>query len=414
MSGRIVMGFWDCPYCGTRKIQGTYKDCPHCDTPRDYSVEFYMDEVIYLDEEEAKLKGKGADWHCAYCDSLESVLNSTCQHCGATREESSKNYFQIQEKKRQKEAKERAEKYTSSRREQDSEYEVVDNNYFDSSIDYVSEERDNFNSSYESHQSSYGSDDRYEVKQYNYEKSNIFSNIVSFLSSHIGSILFGLLGIATIVGFIWLLIPKPKTIEVTQISWENNIRIESYETVDESGWSVPSGGRIQYTKDEIHHYDSVFSHYETKTRTYTVQEFSHYDTEYYYSNNGDGTFTEHTRQTPVYKTVTKTETYQDPVYEQVPVYQTKYYYEIDKWIYKRSVETSGIGRDLYWGEVILDDNERENGRNTNYYILGFETKDKEKEIKQYSASEEIWKLLNAGDIVKIKVTLGTIVEIVDE
>jgi len=27
---RIVMGYWDCEYCGTHKIKGTLHDCPNC------------------------------------------------------------------------------------------------------------------------------------------------------------------------------------------------------------------------------------------------------------------------------------------------------------------------------------------------------------------------------------------------
>ena len=80
---RIVMGFWDCPYCDKKEIQGTLRNCPGCGRPRG-DTKCYMksrnhEEVVrnghYLTEEQAKTKGKGADWICAYCDCSNSVLN---------------------------------------------------------------------------------------------------------------------------------------------------------------------------------------------------------------------------------------------------------------------------------------------------------------------------------------------------
>ena len=102
------------------------------------------------------------------------------------------------------------------------------------------------------------------------------------------------------------------------------------------------------------------------------------------------------------------------MYVDVPVYQTKYYYDIDKWIYKRSVTTKEADKNPYWGEVILAENERENGRSTSYYISGFETKDDEKKIERYSSPEDIWKDLKVGDVVTFEVTIGnTITELTE-
>ena len=38
---KLVMGYWDCQYCGTSHIKGTKRDCPNCDHPRDAGVKFY-------------------------------------------------------------------------------------------------------------------------------------------------------------------------------------------------------------------------------------------------------------------------------------------------------------------------------------------------------------------------------------
>jgi hypothetical protein len=63
-------------------------------------------------------------------------------------------------------------------------------------------------------------------------------------------------------------------------------------------------------------------------------------------------------QRPVYRTETKTETYQEPVYRDEPIYATKYYYEIDIWQYAFSYNTSGNDKDPYWKEFELEELQR--------------------------------------------------------
>ena len=40
---KIVMGYFDCKYCGTIKIKGTEKKCPYCGRPKDIKVKHYID-----------------------------------------------------------------------------------------------------------------------------------------------------------------------------------------------------------------------------------------------------------------------------------------------------------------------------------------------------------------------------------
>lgn len=56
---------------------------------------------------------------------------------------------------------------------------------------------------------------------------------------------------------------------------------------------------------------------------------------------GNGYFEEETISTPVYETYYETEEYQEPIYRDEPVYAMKYYYDIDRYVYERSVNTSG-------------------------------------------------------------------------
>ena len=105
-------------------------------------------------------------------------------------------------------------------------------------------------------------------------------------------------------------------------------------------------------------------HYKTVTEQKSRQVLDHYDTSYSYSDNGNGTFKQHENRTPVYHTEYYTESNQEPVYRQDPVFQTKYYYEIERWVDKDSYESSGTDKSPYWNETYLPlaDNERDEER----------------------------------------------------
>lgn len=140
---------------------------------------------------------------------------------------------------------------------------------------------------------------------------------------------------------------------------ERVISIEDYKTVEESGWSLPSNARLQNSNTEIRTYNKVFDHYETRTRQISEQVLDHYETRVTGTRDlGNGYFEEITTQVPIYRTEYRTETYQEPVYRNEPVYDTKYYYEIEKWVVTRSVKTSGNDKEATWGDVVLVGKER--------------------------------------------------------
>lgn len=195
---------------------------------------------------------------------------------------------------------------------------------------------------------------------------------------------------------------------ITAKAWERNIEIEQLTTVEESDWNIPSGGRELYTKREIRTYNQVFDHYETRTRQVPYQVEDGYDTSY--TDNGDGTFTEH--QTPRYRTEYRTEEYEEAVYRDEPVYDTKHYYEIDKWVHKRDVSTSGAADEPYWGETKLakakSDNgvgaERE-GNKTEMFQLTISVSKKKNKSKEYNYECDLstWSKYKVNQ--KIEVTL---------
>ena len=118
---KLVMGYWDCPVCGSKEIRGDVTNCPSCGRARG-DVQFYMKgynegeireederaDVEYLNEEQAKYVSKNPDWYCSFCNSLNSDNAQFCGNCGSSRADSEANYFQMLQKKKEREAAEAA------------------------------------------------------------------------------------------------------------------------------------------------------------------------------------------------------------------------------------------------------------------------------------------------------------------
>ena len=207
-----------------------------------------------------------------------------------------------------------------------------------------------------------------------------------------------------IVGFfIWLLSPVTKSAVIEGFEWERTIEIEEFQKVEESDWSLPAGARLQYSREEISHYVQVIDHYERRTRQVSHQEFDGYDTSY--RDLGNGQFEE--VQTPRYRTVWEEEEYEEPIYRSQPVYETKYYYDIDRWIKVSEAYTSGQDHDPYWKDTGLDTSvsspqygdRREGARSEKYYAVITDKKGNTKKI-EYSFSE--WSALSVGDNISYK------------
>lgn len=355
--GKLIEGRWDCKYCGKKGIRGLAKYCPGCGHPQDKDVKFYMpDKIEYLDEETAKNYGKGADWVCGYCNSYNRYDANYCINCGGSKEEMEGDYFSVEKSE-----------HTPEHIPEHTPEDKIEDNAPDSNP----------------------SEPPAPKKK---SKFGIFAAVLAAILVIIAGI---------------LLIPKNMDATLSDKSWSRNIAIEDCITVQESDWEVPDGGRVYDEKEEIHHYDQVLDHYETveEERTRTVQDG--YDTQTNYVDNGDGTFSEETVETPRYITETYYETVEKPVYKDVPVYATKYYYEIEKWQVTRDVTTEGKDDDPYWGEVNLTGQEREGNRRENYNLI-FTAKKKE-----YITSVPLktWQSLQIGDNTEITVQSGDIKKI---
>ncbi len=344
--GKLVMAYWDCPYCGSQGIRGDVVKCPSCGRPRG-DVTFYMkdhaenqtreegdtSDIEYLDEEKAKTANRNPDWYCSFCNTLNSDNAAFCSNCGASREDSESNYFDIQKKKEE-------------------------------------EERRRAQASAPPPTKSAGAGKR--------------------------PLLFLLIAVIAIVG-LFMYLNGNKTsgdLTVTSLAWQRSIQIEENIQYSESGWELPATAELTSQRQEIHHYDSVLDHYEDREVTRSRQVLDHYETYYTYSDLGNGTFEEVEHQRPVYTTEYYTETVSEPVYVPVPRYATKYYYTIWRWTPTRTVTSSGEDHNTAWPEPELAEKERAGERTEAY---AFSVRDPKDNTFTYRLAESDWTGINVGD-----------------
>ena len=349
---KLVMGYWDCPFCGSKEIRGDIVNCPSCGRARG-EVKFYMKgynegetreenertDVEYLSEEQAKYVSKNPDWYCSFCESLNSDNAQFCGNCGSSRADSESNYFEMLKKKQEREAAETAA----------------------------------------------------QPQVHSTPQKRSRSPLII-----IAAIVLAIIGI-----FVWMNGNKTSgDLKVTGLSWVRNINVEENRMYSESGWTLPAGAEQTDARNEIHHYDSVLDHYESVEVQRSRRVVDHYETYYTYTDNGNGTFSEVPHERPVYTTEYYTETVQQPVYVQVPRYQTKYYYNIWRWTPSRDVTASGDDHNAAWPEVTLAENERE-GTKTEIYRFSVENQKKPGETAVYRLAESDWVNINPGDQISV-------------
>lgn len=354
---RLIEGLWDCSYCETKGIKGGIRECPNCGRPRDENTKFYLPsniEANYVEEEKTKTINRNPDWICEYCDSLNSDNDAFCVSCGAER--GAKNYFSNKKEK-------------------------ISNEELDIKEDSKSDYTDvNTNQNYGNKKG---------IKDFFKEKWKILVIIPLIISF--------------IIGLVFLFIPKEETITISGFKWERSIEIERYQTVEESDWTLPTAARLLYTNQELYGYEQVIDHYEIKTERIEKEKIVGYE-DYVvgYNDLGNGYFEEIVEQRPKYETYYEEKEYEVPVYRDEPIYRTKYYYEIDKWLYERTVLTKDSNKEPYWGEVNLSENERESTKKEIYYVIG---KNEEGKSRQLKFSYEEWSNLEIGQTVKLKVSI---------
>ncbi|MCR5369685.1 MAG: zinc ribbon domain-containing protein [Clostridium sp.] len=350
--GRLVMAYWDCPICGNKGIKGDQMSCPSCGRARG-DVQFYMmngpaeggsleaderKDLEYLSEEKAAEIGKNPDWYCSFCNSLNRDNAAFCTTCGASRESSESNYFDQLKKKKEAE---QAEAAAQARNQP-------------------------------------------QPKKSGSKKPLLI-----------------LIAVAVAIVALFMYFNGNKTqgdLEIAALAWQRSIPVEQNIKYSESGYSVPQGA-VQTGEETETYFVQVLDHYEDVEVQRSRQVVDHYETYYTYSDNGNGTFEEIEHERPVYTTEYYTETVQEPVYRSEPRYRTRYSYDIWRWTYTRSADSSGTDHNTFWAELNLAEDERESS--PRYEQYGFVVRDEKEKLTSWSLSEEEWMKLNVGDRLNI-------------
>ena len=168
-------------------------------------------------------------------------------------------------------------------------------------------------------------------------------------------------------------------VPVDSLEWQATAEIQKWKACEESGWEVPEGATIYKEQEEIREYKIVG--YKTKYRTEEYQEHIGYYLPTW---------------RPRYDTRTKKVAYKEPIKE--PVYATKYYYTIDKWVHLRNVRlVSGTTHNYNCPEYDVAENERVG--NIDYkYLVNFTFEGKE---VSYTIKKSLWESLQVGQEIPV-------------
>ena len=188
-------------------------------------------------------------------------------------------------------------------------------------------------------------------------------------------------------------------VKITELKWERKIELQEYKQVTEEDWSVPSGGTMLKSRKAVHHHDKKLLRYETRTRDKRVKVGE----ERYVcgsKNKGNGYFEDVYCTKPIYET--RQETYEEPIYQQIPVYATKYQYTIMKWVKIQPLVAKENTTSPYWPKLKAHqtkDRFKTGKREETYWAIFHDHKGKK---QQEEVPYNYWKSLQKGKKVKAK------------
>lgn len=342
----VMMGLWDCRHCGAQGNPGPKTKCPQCSAPRDPDVKFYLPEGARQieDQEELRQAEAGVDWNCAYCGADNKATEVKCRSCGHAKDTEDKT-------RTQKEYAEGEVPHSTAEAKAAAGAQMAGSPPPPPSPPA--------------------------------SKNKLFIGLAVFLA---------------IIGIIaYLAWPRATTAQLTGVRWERTVEIQQNKLVEEESWEVPSGATIIRSFRAVHHHDQVIDRYETKTRQVKVKV----GTEQYVCGKidmGNGYFKDKycTRD----KFETREERYQDPVYRQEPVFQTKYAYNVYRWKQEKINKASGTAKPAKWPDgPPLGPNVREGKKTEEYTFL---VTDKDKKEHQIKVDTKTWDKFNVGDKLPAK------------
>ena len=211
-------------------------------------------------------------------------------------------------------------------------------------------------------------------------------------------IIVSVLGLLIISFIVLELLKKEVSVTIIGHLYETNIAYEQYKLVEESDWSLPTNATLLKKSREIHHYNKVSDGYETKTRTVQVK-VGERQVKTGVKDLGNGYYEDIYESESIYED--KTETYQEEKFKEVPVYETKYTYEIYRWVAQMPLTSAGSGINITYHPnfnlIVSDSNFKITKTQITHFI---QIKDAENEITKHEVSEPFWTKYSDGTSIK--------------
>lgn len=346
-------GRWDCDTCGTAGVRGRDVACPQCGTRRPDEVRFYLPEgaAEVTDDDMLRQAAAGADWVCEHCGAGNRALADACGGCGAP----------------------------------------VGGSAWRETHEYAPGEVP---------RSGRKGGSPAPAPPPSTRRGGGFRRALRWG-----------VGVAGIGAAVFVLTPKEVPATVADRSWERTVQVERFRTVVEEEWELPPGGRELGRERAIRRYDRVLDHHETRTRQ--VSERVQTGTESYTCgtvDNGNGYFTDRTCTRPTYGTQYRTEEYREPVYRQVPVWGTRFRYEIERWKPERVARAAGGATSTpEWPDTKLSGSREREGERKEVYTLVFRDADGKEYVEQVTQAQ--WEAYEPGESVTLRVGVDGGVEI---
>jgi hypothetical protein len=342
----IREGRWDCPACGTIGVRGPLTRCPNCGSPRPRDVRFYLPDDSALVSDEASLAAAraGADWVCGHCHAQNKAADADCRSCGNPRDESSQDVA-LEEREYSLEETPRA--------------------------------------------SAAAARTLHPLEQAQPRRRGRGRGLL-------------LAGGLLLAAFLLLrFFPQQIEVQAEAFRWERSLQMERNEVVAKEEWSTPPGAFDVQSFQAVRSYRQVLRGYETRTRSVRVQVGE----ERYpcgQIDKGNGYFETRYCTRPVYEN--RTETYEEPVYDQVPVYDTKYRFKVYEWVSRPEalLRSAGEGQQPQWpAPSPKPDGKswREGERQERYFVT---VREPDGDRHEHELSFEAWGRLSPGAALKAR------------
>lgn len=347
----IMEAAWDCASCSKKLIPGHLKECPQCGSPwdavRDPKETRYLPDNarVVTDPDEVRRAYIGPDRRCRYCFRASPADAMECGNCGRTLDGEDKTVPVVTYRGGN-------EPPTAVR-----------------SLDELPRESP-----------AARRQPAADVQDLEPEDPEIAA---TWFQLHWPKLAAAAAAMVVLLGvfFVYQNFLKTETsvLTVSELTWERQLSIEEYRTVQDSGWSIPDGGRHVRDYQDVYEYVKVFDGYDYIDRVVTEEVYSHaapYDCGDTYVDLGNGYIDK--QDVICYEDIYNTYTYtvEDPVarYRDDPVYRTKFDYDIERWVFSKwEVASGGDGESdqpRWPGSEFLKDNQRVGlGKSEKYVVV---------------------------------------------